>query len=174
MDEHHGPNVADVGSNPIWSAVSFCVKVPWMKYCPSCCKTLDHSSFSKNKAKKDGFNSTCKECKRVMQKNYYSNNKKKYQEKIYESYEKRKKLVQEFVNGLKNAPCSDCGGRFNPWQMDFDHVPDRGVKSEEVSHLVHEGHSLEFVKKEVLKCDLVCSNCHRNRTHYRLADSSIG
>lgn len=46
--------------------------------------------------------------------------------------------------------------------MDFDHRPDE-VKVKNVSQLK----TLDDVKAEIAKCDVVCSNCHRLRTKRR-------
>lgn len=61
------------------------------------------------------------------------------------------------------TPCSDCGGKFPPECMDFDHVPGRGEKVAPVSHLL----GTDGLMAELAKCDLVCANCHRIRTRQR-------
>ena len=71
---------------------------------------------------------------------------------------------REFVNGLKREPCVDCGGRFNPWQMDYDHKPGT-IKVADVSKLV--GCSEKHILAEIAKCELVCVVCHKMRTHGR-------
>lgn len=38
-------------------------------------------------------------------------------------------------------------------------------KSDNVSMMVGRGLSIERVLAEIAKCDVVCSNCHRIRTH---------
>jgi hypothetical protein len=68
---------------------------------------------------------------------------------------------QKAIIALKDAPCMDCGGRFEPCQMDFDHV--RGVKKAPVAKL----YRVEDILEEVSKCELVCANCHRVRSHNR-------
>ena len=64
-------------------------------------------------------------------------------------------------------PCMDCGGVF-PWcAMDFDHRPEE-TKEFAVSTkgwLKATPERLAQVEKEIAKCDVVCSNCHRIRTH---------
>ena len=69
-----------------------------------------------------------------------------------------------WVNELKKAPCSDCGGRFEPCCMDFDHLPGAD-KLMEVSAL--RGSTREKLEAEIAKCELVCANCHRIRTRDR-------
>jgi hypothetical protein len=46
--------------------------------------------------------------------------------------------------------------------MDFDHLPGTG-KRRSIAHLLHYK-SLDEVKAEIAKCELVCANCHRIRT----------
>ena len=48
--------------------------------------------------------------------------------------------------------------------MDFDHV--RGVKHKNVSELISTL-SKKKIDAEIAKCEIVCSNCHRIRTHIR-------
>jgi hypothetical protein len=80
----------------------------------------------------------------------------------------RKKLINTrriLIQKVKNRPCADCLDWFNPWQMDFDHRPGTN-KIKAVGLLAHTA-SMERVLVEMAKCDLVCSNCHRNRTYRR-------
>ena len=62
-----------------------------------------------------------------------------------------------------NKPCTDCGQIFRYWMFDFDHV--RGDKTCNVGSL--QNMALQRIKDEIEKCDLVCVNCHRIRTHSR-------
>jgi len=64
---------------------------------------------------------------------------------------------------LKDVPCMDCGGRFPPECMDFDHV--RGEKEFAVGTATLR--SREDVDAEIAKCDVICANCHRTRTKKR-------
>lgn len=61
----------------------------------------------------------------------------------------------------KDVPCMDCGGRFPSVCMDFDHV--RGEKVGNVATMI--GLSVAKIEAEIAKCEVVCSNCHRIRTH---------
>ena len=79
---------------------------------------------------------------------------------------KYRATARDFVRSHKNVPCADCGGRFDPVCMDFDHRPGE-VKLFDVSQA--KSHALDEVIAEIAKCDVVCANCHRLRTH-RLRD----
>lgn len=72
--------------------------------------------------------------------------------------------LREIVNDAKRRPCADCRNRFHSCAMDFDHV--RGVKSFCIGVSVG-SKSAEVLLEEIAKCDVVCSNCHRLRTHNR-------
>lgn len=58
--------------------------------------------------------------------------------------------------------CLDCGGYFEAVQMDFDHT-DEDTKEATIARLV--GGPTEKLLNEILKCHLVCTVCHRVRTH---------
>lgn len=86
-------------------------------------------------------------------------------QQIYASRKVRVDEVKQEVRALKGStPCADCGNNYPYYIMDFDHVEDN--KKYNVSHLVQYG-SKDLVDKEIEKCEIVCSNCHRERTHKR-------
>ena len=68
------------------------------------------------------------------------------------------------VNTYKEKPCMDCGQRFPPFVMDFDHV--RGEKIKSVAEMCN-NRPVAAILAEIEKCDLVCANCHRIRTQSR-------
>lgn len=95
--------------------------------------------------------------------------KEKYNEWNRRRIEANKKAIDE----LKSKPCVDCGSVFSPWVMEFDHVPSRGKKRANVSCIYASSKiTAERVKEEIEKCDLVCANCHRTRTHFRKQQST--
>jgi len=67
---------------------------------------------------------------------------------------------------LKSKPCSDCGGLFPICCMDFDHKND-SKKHYNVGSMFAHHYGRELIENELLKCDLVCANCHRIRTRDR-------
>jgi hypothetical protein len=76
---------------------------------------------------------------------------------------KRQIETRAKVAELKSKPCVDCGGIFPSECMDFDHLSDDKII--DISKSLYR--SMEFIKKEIAKCDLVCANCHRIRTYKR-------
>lgn len=64
----------------------------------------------------------------------------------------------------------DCGVTYPWYVMDFDHV--FGEKYMEISLMVSNLNSKEKILAEIDKCQLVCSNCHRERTFKELASEA--
>jgi hypothetical protein len=64
---------------------------------------------------------------------------------------------------LAAHPCADCG-LTDPRILEFDHL---GDKAEEIAALWRRGRSLDELRDEVAKCEVVCVNCHRHRTASR-------
>lgn len=66
---------------------------------------------------------------------------------------------------LRDSPCRDRGRRLPWYAMEYDHR-DPKAKVDEVMRMA--GHAgLDRILAEVARCDIVCSNCHRDRTHRR-------
>ena len=75
-----------------------------------------------------------------------------------------------FIDGYRQAPCSDCGGTFPVECMDFDHI-DPTTKVVEISKLRTRGPSYkERIWAEIQKCELVCANCHRIRSKRQIKE----
>lgn len=98
--------------------------------------------------------------RRAAQKRYYSKNLKLYKDKNI----KRKKMLLEFVNSLKNQPCMDCGIQYPSYVMDFDHRNPK-EKISTISRIIRDMWSKKRILLEIEKCDLICANCHRIRTY---------
>jgi hypothetical protein len=75
----------------------------------------------------------------------------------------RRQHLAGIVKTAKDQPCADCGIRYPVYVMDFDHV--RGEKQSNVASLVGMSASEERLRAEIAKCDVVCANCHRERTY---------
>ena len=71
--------------------------------------------------------------------------------------------LRHLIRAAKARPCTDCGIEYPYYVMDFDH---RGGKS---FNIATAGYKIGRKKllAEIAKCDVVCSNCHRERTHAR-------
>lgn len=75
----------------------------------------------------------------------------------------RRLNTKTIMREAKAVPCMDCGLRYSHWVMDFDHR-DPASKYANVSWLAQTGR-MAALKREMAKCDIVCANCHRERSH---------
>jgi hypothetical protein len=100
-----------------------------------------------------------KEKQRIAQHNSYLRNKAAY----IEQNRKSRKRVRALIKAAKDVPCADCGNKYPYYVMDFDHV--RGEKRTNISALIKETRDPNVVLEEITKCEVVCANCHRMRTH---------
>jgi hypothetical protein len=96
--------------------------------------------------------------KAARRKHYHAN-----KEQYFARNKKKKLEMREWLDEIKSKPCMDCGISYPPYVMDFDHR-DPELKVSEITRVVRKG-SWKQLQDEVDKCDLVCSNCHRLRTH---------
>jgi len=76
------------------------------------------------------------------------------------------KALKQWMIELKSKPCIDCNTTFPICCMDFDHRIGT-IKIYNVGSMFAHHYSRELIETELVKCDLVCSNCHRIRTQKR-------
>jgi hypothetical protein len=69
---------------------------------------------------------------------------------------------REEINNLKRQPCMDCGISYPPYVMQFDHR-DPLTKKFSIGEQVY-NKSMSLLLAEVAKCDIVCANCHAERS----------
>jgi hypothetical protein len=142
-----------------------------MKICSKCNQDLDASLFN-IKCTKNGkayLQPYCRDCQKVYWAVYYSNkeNKEKHLKRKYKKDKQKKAELVDIVNKAKDAPCMDCKIKYNPWVMDFDHL-DPDTKIDSISRLVSDKVHENKILDEIKKCELVCANCHRERTYERI------
>lgn len=78
-----------------------------------------------------------------------------------------RRVLNDYIRKVKEeTPCVECGVNYPYYVMDFDHLEDD--KDFHISQHTKITRSLERIKEEIDKCEIVCSNCHRKRSHQRL------
>jgi hypothetical protein len=128
---------------------------------------LPVSSFSINRARWDGLQRVCRECQRAYVRQHYEGNRAYYLAKAQRSNKKRRELLRAELRRLEDVPCADCGVKYAPWVMQFDHV--RGQKLFNLGESIGMSSRLRLdqVLDEAEKCEIVCANCHHERTRQR-------
>lgn len=76
----------------------------------------------------------------------------------------RQRATLGWLRVLRSGPCLDCGRSLPPFVMDFDHR-DPTTKCFDVAAGKSLLKSRAELEREIAKCDIVCANCHRVRTH---------
>lgn len=108
-----------------------------------------------------------KECQR----RYYQKSKERRRAMTYECTRRQREKTKKWFEEIRtNKPCTDCGNIYPYYVMDFDHLPQYN-KIKCVSTFASGG-SQKRMEQEIKKCELVCSNCHRARTHLRRTEPS--
>ena len=123
------------------------------------------SAFSRNVSRRDGVQSYCTECRRDYLSRHYARNIAKYRAAARVRNELRRAAIRRIIREAKDRPCSDCGCRYPSYVMDFDHRDGRqkrfNIGRDALIGLVPDA----ALREEINRCDIVCSNCHRLRTH---------
>lgn len=134
------------------------------KKCTICKETYPSSAeyFYRDRGKKDGYATPCKKCRSKRKKEWYKLNSKKCCEKERKWRDALKKKCVEY----KGSKCSVCGYGRCLAALDFHHI-DPKEKSFDIGRvgINHYKKWTEALKRELDKCVLICSNCHRE-LHY--------
>ena len=113
------------------------------KKCSKCGKELPLTNYySRGNGK---LRSECKDC----HKNY-----------VKGKYNERKTIVHDIKISRKCAKCGENRG----YVLDFHHK-DPSIKDSTIARLTSNSNKLEDIQKEIEKCVVLCSNCHRE-FHY--------
>ena len=118
----------------------------------------------------------CNECKEDSRNTpewraYYAAYRQRFKDKI--NAQKRlsetaaRDLRRRLIDKAKGGPCVDCGMRYPAFVMDLDHR-DPSTKKFALAKASRSHTRLEDIRAEIAKCDVVCANCHRYRTHMQL------
>jgi len=106
----------------------------------------------------------------IIQKKYYATNSFYYKER---SASLKKDLREKITSIKEGSPCFDCGISYPYYVMQFDHTSDD--KEFNIGSAVILGIGEQRLLEEIAKCDLVCANCHCQRTHdRRVAKKLVG
>ena len=136
------------------------------KRCSQCGKRKDIEQFSlRGEGKRHAH---CKGCQREYNKEHYKRNRSLHIARAVKRKIATRLNQCEKIAAIKSStPCADCGEQYPHYVMDFDHV--RGKKLKDVADMPG-GYGWAKIEKEIAKCDVVCSNCHRQRTWERKQD----
>ena len=123
-----------------------------MKKCYRCTKNKPIDQFDKNQ-------DWCKKCRKEYHAALWRDSKK-HRDRVSARRERIRQENKEFIISIKSVPCADCGGNFHHAAMDLHHLEN---KKDNIARLLT--YKRETLLKEIAKCIVLCSNCHRVRTY---------
>ena len=134
--------------------------MPTMSYKCSICENPRQENEFNWRNKPNGIRMRyCRYCQKAFSQQHYQANKASY---LARNERRRLKHV-EIIRNAKSIPCADCKCKYSFYVMEFDHV--RGDKRQHLARMATLG--LSAILKEIEKCEVVCANCHKERTWRR-------
>jgi hypothetical protein len=125
-----------------------------MKHCTTCKELKPDNYFRKDREKKDGLASRCKECTNNREKSLYYT---RYKDQVDARNKARLDATGKLILNVKLAnPCLFCGEK-EPVALAFHH---RDPTEKDFNISTFRTASLEKVQKEIDKCVVICHNCH--------------
>jgi hypothetical protein len=87
-------------------------------------------------------------------------------EKVRAEKRKRMDANRAIIRQAKAVPCTDCGVQYPPHVMQFDHLD----PTQKHFNVGERGPTLGEARllAEIAKCEVVCANCHAERTYQRM------
>lgn len=132
-----------------------------MKNCCRCKKKKRVEEFNFKNKLLGIRQKACKKCTRLEIRKHYQNNKEYYLKKSRIRNRKHRIIVKKYIyEYLLTHSCVDCGEK-DPVVLEFDHI---SSKLQNVSTIVQRNYPINTIKKEVVKCEVRCANCHRRKT----------
>ena len=130
-----------------------------MKICSKCGIEKSFDEFHKSSRSRDGVNAWCKSCIKIHSATRHKNNA----EKVRSQKVNWKALVSSAYKEMKSGlSCEICGEK-REWCLDFHHK-DQSSKDFNISS-ASRSVSVKRMMREVEKCSVLCSNCHRDIHH---------
>lgn len=78
----------------------------------------------------------------------------------------RHRTIAYIRSAKQGQKCTDCREDYPYWILEFDHLP-KYEKLFTIGGRNSRDKSIEQIQAEIDKCEIVCSNCHKNRSYWR-------
>lgn len=143
-----------------------------MKRCCSTCKQVKPlDDFYKKDA--TYYRSDCKICHKAVMRPQAAAHYKANKDYYIKRNKKRTLEIIALIRDYKtvHSVCMDCKLSHPHYRLDFDHLPGR-TKLFVLSDASSARWSNQRIFEEMAKCEIVCANCHRDRTYARTRGDS--
>lgn len=126
------------------------------KTCTNCHQELPYSEYNARNDSADGLQARCKACLRVTRRKWYAENQETEYARLKAAAAEKRRWWTEYKATLR---CEQCGEN-HPSCLDFHHK-DPDDKDINLAQVAFRGWSVARIEKELAKCMVLCSNCHR-------------
>ena len=106
--------------------------------------------------------------RRAYEKEYYLTHPVKRNQRLesLKKWQRKKKLEMKIkAINLLGSKCSQCGYQKCLAALEFHHQKEKGEKEYLLTDLIRQLKPWVLIEKEVKKCILLCSNCHKELTY---------
>lgn len=142
------------------------------KICSVCQEEKCVSEFGFKDKQRGKLQSRCKKCQSEFSKKHYLSNKDNYRKRAKKNNALYRERNRQFVSYYKHkSGCYFCKEN-TPVCLDFHHL-DPSEKEINVSIMSRGANSINSIVKEIDKCVVICSNCHR-KLHAGLINFKTG
>lgn len=124
-----------------------------LKDCMRCQK--QNAEHGRDKKRKDGAQAVCKECRRAEGRAGYLKNPEPYKQRAHRQRCTNRDELKKVMDNLRETGCKICGEQ-ETCCLDFHHLFGKDMHVTRAS-----GRGKTKFKEEVMKCVIVCANCHR-------------
>ena len=140
-----------------------------VKCCSLCKRDKPLDDFHRQARSKDGRAAACKLCKKDTD---AASHQRHRSARLAKRKVDRDAHVAWMISLKGECRCTDCRLVHPHWRMQWDHLPEYEKKFEigEAYRIVAGPNRRQQILDEIEKCELVCANCHCDRTHGRRAN----
>jgi hypothetical protein len=97
---------------------------------------------------------------------HYRANAELYKARAVAHRKKQRGTIKDLIRTAKDRACQDCGIKYPHYVMHFDHLPGH-EKLFTIGNYARRSVAVKRLAEEIAKCDVVCANCHAERTYQR-------
>lgn len=142
------------------------------KTCPRCTRDLAANSFYPNKSRTDLLSNWCRTCTTQERRDYYQRNREREIKTSALRTRERRLAYYQKLNSLKSKHGCSCCPERDPSCLDFHHL-NRNAKQHTIGVLVHDLKPWWLVVQELVKCIILCGNCHRKHHAGKLSLTDV-
>lgn len=125
-----------------------------LKACSGCNTVKPVTEFHKHRQR--GYQAQCKACRKEQSRRSYAADPSSYARRNAEYRDGIRDWLRQFKETLRCSRCDTTDSRV----LEFHHR-NPSEKSFNIGDVTRRGVSIARIRAEILKCDVMCANCHR-------------